>query len=274
MAAERTRALLDWYRENGRDLPWRSSSDPWAILISEVMSQQTQISRVVPAWEAFLVRYPDPEALAASDRAELIGSWAGLGYQRRAINLQRAARIIADSGWPTTVDGLRRLPGVGPYTAAAVACFAFGVPVPAVDTNLRRILSRWHGVALEGPGLDRTAVTELPPDEASHWNQALMDLGATLCRPRDPRCGNCPVESWCEDPTIYRPPPRQSRYDGSVRQARAAILKTLAADGPSDVSTLVSSTGLVPATVWTAAMALESESLVHRKAGMLSLAEA
>ena len=272
MAADRTRALLEWYRANGRDLPWRSTSDPWPILVSEVMSQQTQIARVIPAWEAFLERYPDPDALATSDRAELIGLWAGLGYQRRAINLQRSATIIAESGWPMTVDGLRRLPGIGPYTAAAVACFAFGVPVAAVDTNLRRILSRWHGTTLEGGDLDRAADVELPHARASEWNQALMDLGAVLCRPRDPKCGECPVEAWCQDPGVYRPPPRQSRYEGSVRQARAAILKAVAADGPTELSAIASSGGLDHATTDRAATALARESLVIRRGDVVSLA--
>jgi A/G-specific adenine glycosylase len=272
VAAERTSALLDWYRDNGRNLPWRSTNDPWPILVSEVMSQQTQISRVVPAWTAFMARYPTPGDLARSDRAELIRLWAGLGYQRRALNLQRAAGIVAEKGWPTTVDGLRELPGVGPYTAAAVACFAFGVPIPAIDTNLKRILSRWHGTPLDPAALAAAAASELPHDDAAAWSQALMDLGSELCRPREPRCSACPVTEWCLDPTIYEAPPRQSRYEGSVRQARAAILKTLAKHGPTDLAVVVASTGLDRSTLDAAANALEQESTLVRVADLISLA--
>ena len=273
MAAERTQALLAWYREHGRELPWRGSSDPWAILVSEVMSQQTQIARVVPAWTAFMERYPTPGHLADADRAELVRLWAGLGYQRRAIHLQRAARIVADSGWPTDVAGLRELPGVGPYTAAAVACFAFGVPVPAIDTNLKRILSRWNGEALDSSTLTAAAASELPHDAAAAWSQALMDLGAQLCRPKRPRCGDCPVSEWCADPTVYQPPPRQSRYEGSVRQARAATMRTLAHHGASTTAALAHHTGLAPERLEDAVASLLSDGSVVRRGGRLVIAD-
>lgn len=237
------------------------------------MSQQTQISRVVPAWTTFMDRFPTPGDLARADRAEVITLWAGLGYQRRAINLHRAARMIDESGWPTDVAGLRELPGVGRYTAAAVACFAFGLPVAAVDTNLKRILSRWHGKALSGRELDEAAAAELPRDAAADWAQALMDLGAIVCSPRSPTCDSCPVEEWCTDPGVYEPPPRQSRYEGSVRQARAAILKVLAQHGPATQPDLADSTGLDPATLAVALDALESESVLVRAADMVSLTE-
>jgi A/G-specific adenine glycosylase len=273
VAAEHTQALLDWYREHGRDLPWRRTSDPWAILVSEVMSQQTQISRVVPAWTTFMERFPTPGDLAVSDRSELIRLWAGLGYQRRAINLQRTARIVADSGWPNDVAGLLELPGVGPYTAAAVACFAFGVPVPAVDTNLKRILSRWHGAPLDSSALNAVAVSELPHDAAAPWAQALMDLGAGLCRPKHPRCDACPVSEWCADPTVYQPPPRQSRYEGSVRQARAATMHALAHDGPSTPTALAKRTGLDPGRVADAVTSLVADGSVVRRGETLVIDE-
>jgi A/G-specific adenine glycosylase len=272
VAADRTRALLDWYREHRRGLPWRETSDPWAILVSEVMSQQTQISRVVPAWVAFMERFPTPADLAEADRAELITLWAGLGYQRRAINLQRAARSIEESGWPSDSAGLTQLPGVGPYTAAAVACFAFGEPVPPIDTNLKRILSRWRGEPLSGSSLTEAAVAELPIADAADWAQALMDLGALVCRPKNPACQACPVEDWCIDPGIYESPPKQSTYEGSVRQARAAILKTLAENGPSSADGITEATGLDRAIVVTAADALEREATIVRSANLLSLA--
>lgn len=273
MVAERTRALLDWYREHRRDLPWRATSDPWAILVSEVMSQQTQISRVVPAWTTFMERFPTPGDLARADRGELITLWAGLGYQRRAINLQRTARIVAESGWPSGVAGLMQLPGVGPYTAAAVACFAFGEPVPAVDTNLRRIMSRWSGQPLAGSELEEAAVAELPGAAAADWIQAVMDLGAIVCRPRNPACEACPVEQWCASPDVYVPPPKQSRYEGSVRQARAAVLKTLAEHGSATHRDLVASTGLDQATLAVAVAALEHEGMLLRATDVVSLTE-
>ncbi len=217
-------------------------------------------------------RFPTPGDLASSDLAELITLWAGLGYQRRAINLQRAAAVIDESGWPTDVAGLMQLPGVGPYTAAAVSCFAFGTPVPAVDTNLKRILSRWHGRPLSGSALNDAAAAELPDAEAADWAQAMMDLGAMICRPRNPDCESCPVENWCVDPTIYESPPRQSAYEGSVRQARAALLKLLAIRGPSTLASIVDATGLQPTTLSAALEALERESTVVRAGGLVSLA--
>ena len=268
MAADRNRQLLAWYDEHRRSLPWRSTRDPWAILVSEVMSQQTQISRVVPAWETFMAHYPSPAALAGADRAELITIWAGLGYQRRAFNLQRAASMIADHGWPRSAEELETQPGVGPYTAAAVACFAFGEPVTAVDTNLKRILSRWTGAPLSGRALGEEARSLLGQDRPADWNQAIMDLGALVCRPRDPDCGSCPVAADCADPTVYEPPPRQTRYEGSVRQARAAVLRHLAAHGPSRAEALE---GVSHDTARRAIDALVSEGLVTERSGSLEL---
>lgn len=265
MEAERNRRLLAWYDSNRRPLPWRETGDPWAILVSEVMSQQTQVPRVVPRWQAFMERYPDPGSLADSDRSELIRLWQGLGYQRRAINLQRTAERIVREGWPDTAAELRTLPGVGPYTAAAVACFAFGENVAAVDTNLRRVLSRWEGRPLTDAELSHVASARLDGDRPAEWNQALMDLGATLCRPRSPRCDRCPVEKWCSDPTIYEPPRRQSRYEGSVRQARAAILRHVAACGETPLEEI---RGLDSDTLATAAGALVSEGLLDLSDGI------
>lgn len=238
------------------------------------MSQQTQIARVIPAWRRFLERYPTPHELAGADRTELIRLWDGLGYQRRAFNLQRAAEVIDHRGWPTDVDALSQLPGVGPYTAAAVACFAFDVPVPAVDTNLKRILSRWHGTMLEGEQLAYVASDEMAGADAPAWNQALMDLGAKICRPRKPNCDACPVQSWCADPSVYKPPTRQSRYLGSVRQARAAVVKQLARAPRSEESQLASIVGLDASTVATAVSALEAEQIIERENGWLRLTSA
>ena len=273
MAAERTRALLDWYRRHGRDLPWRDTTDPWAILVSEVMSQQTQISRVLPAWATFMERFPTPGDLAVAGRSELITLWAGLGYQRRAINLQRAARVVSESGWPSDVEGLMELPGVGPYTAAAVASFAFGEPVPAVDTNLKRILSRWHGEPLAGTALRQAASAEIPTTDGADWNQALMDLGATVCRPKNPACDVCPVEDWCTDPEVYEPPPRQSSYEGSARQARAAVLRTVARFGAMSIESLSYRSGIERARLEQAIASLIAEGTVQHHDGEVSIVD-
>lgn len=222
----RSDALLTWYRDNRRDLPWRDVEDPYRILVSEVMLQQTRADRVVAYYVDFVERFPTVETLARAPAAAVLAAWSGLGYNRRALRLREAARLIAEGGWPESVSGLLALPGVGPYTAHAVASFAFGCRVPAPDTNARRVLSRWHGRVLGERELWETATAELPA-EAAAWNQAVMDLGATLCRPREPRCHRCPVARWCTDPTVYRPPPRQPRFEGSLRQARGAVIRTL-----------------------------------------------
>ena len=222
--ALRNGALLRWYHQEQRLLPWRSDPDPYVTLVSEAMLQQTQVERVIPKFEKFMERWPSVDSLARSDPSELLATWSGLGYNTRALRLREAAMVVAESGWPTSVEGLLKLPGVGPYTASAIAAIAFGDRVAAVDTNLRRVISRWEGVPLTGRDLAHVADT-LVTDPAGDWNQALMDLGATLCRPRNPQCAECPVSTWCTDPEVYEPPPRQSSFEGSVRQLRGALVK-------------------------------------------------
>jgi A/G-specific adenine glycosylase len=201
-------ALLAWFADRGRDLPWRRTRDPYAILVSEVMLQQTQVERVVPRYLRWLERWPTAPALASASTAEVIREWQGLGYNRRAVNLQRAAQVVATRGWP---DDLTELPGVGPYTAAAVGNFAFGRAVLPVDTNVRRVQ-------------ERTGY-EFAPAAA----QALMDLGATVCLARVPRCGVCPLAAGCPSRgRRYEPLRRQSRFEGSFRQRRAATLRLVA----------------------------------------------
>jgi len=258
----RTEALLAWFGATARTLPWRGDPDPWHILVSEVMLQQTPVRRVEPRYGPFLAAFPEPAAFAAAPPAEVVAAWGGLGYLRRAFHLQAAARRIAAEGWPTTPADLRELPGVGPYTAAAVACFAFGHPVATVDTNLRRVLSRWEGRPLSGAALAAVAAAEVPARESAAWNQAVMDLGSGTCRPRSPRCDDCPVAEWCSDPAVYEPPPRQSPFDGSVRQARAAILRHLAAAGTAARAGLAAAVGGDPGTVDAALAALAAEGLV------------
>jgi A/G-specific adenine glycosylase len=201
-------ALLSWFAEHGRDLPWRRTRDPYAILVSEVMLQQTQVERVVPRYVAWLERWPTVDLLAASSPAEVIREWQGLGYNRRGLNLHRAAQQIAACGWP---QDLTVLPGVGPYTAAAVASFAFGRDILPVDTNVQRIQER------TGHGFSGAA------------GQALMDLGATVCLARVPRCGICPLANRCPSRgERYAPLRKQSRFEGSFRQRRARTLRLVA----------------------------------------------
>ena len=200
--------LLEWYASHGRDLPWRRTRDPYAILVSEVMLQQTQVERVVPRYRAWLERWPTVEALAAAAPGDAIREWQGLGYNRRALNLHRAARRVAADGWP---EDLTELPGVGAYTAAAVQCFAFGEDVLPVDVNVARVVER----------------TSHPFTAVSA--QALMDLGATVCLARVPRCGICPLAAPCPSRGIRNEPARkQGPFEGSFRQRRAAALRLVA----------------------------------------------
>jgi len=208
-------SLLAWYRESGRDLPWRSTRDPYAILVSEVMLQQTQVERVIPRYLRWLERWPTAAALASASPAEVLREWQGLGYNRRALNLHRAARVIAEHRWP---EDLTELPGVGRYTADAVRSFALGEPVLPADTNVRRVQER-TGFAF-GP----------------ECGQALMDLGATICLARVPRCTVCPLADACPSRgQRYEPLRKQSRFEGSFRQRRALALKAvLAGEDPDD----------------------------------------
>ncbi|NCA15066.1 MAG: A/G-specific adenine glycosylase, partial [Proteobacteria bacterium] len=185
---------------------WRRTRDPYAILVAEAMLQQTQVDRVRPKWEAFLAAFPTLRALADAPRADVIRAWAGLGYNRRAVALHEIAQTVTGSGaetLPASVEALRALPGIGPYTAGAIACFAFGLPEPVLDTNVRRVLDRIYAIeASPGVPADRhgwaMARAALPPDaDVYDWNQALMDLGATICVARAPRCGACPVRESC-----------------------------------------------------------------------------
>jgi A/G-specific adenine glycosylase len=209
--------LLAWYRQNRRKLPWRDTRDPYAVLVSEVMAQQTQVERVVPRWERWLARWPSVESLAAATAADVIREWQGLGYNRRALALHRAAQQVAAGGWP---DDLTELPGVGRYTADAVACFAFGRDVLPVDVNVRRVQARTGA--------------EFGPAAA----QALMDLGATVCLARIPRCGECPLADACPSRGLrFEPLRRQGPFEGSFRQRRSAVLR-LVADAQRDLAEL------------------------------------
>jgi A/G-specific adenine glycosylase len=233
-------ALLEWYAANGRDLPWRRTRDPYAILVSEVMLQQTQVDRVVPRYLEWLERWPTVQALAAASAGDVIRAWQGLGYNRRAVNLHRAACAIAAAGWP---EDLTDLPGVGRYTADAVACFALEHDVLPVDTNVRRVIER-SGLVFGAPHA-----------------QALMDVGATICLARVPRCGACPLAPSCpSNGRRYEPLRKQSRFAGSFRERRAQTLWIIA-NAPRSVAALDLE----------AVTALERDGLVHVRHGTAHL---
>ncbi len=202
LPADARDALLHWYDEHGRSLAFRSTRDPWAVLVSEVMAQQTQVARVEDAWRRFLAAYPTPAALAAASPADVIRAWQGMGYDRRALNLRRAAIAIRDDHGghvPDEVEALDALPGIGPYTARAVAAIAFGCPVGPLDTNVRRVLRRVLALDGEPAGRAFQATADASVDRArpGDWTHAMMDVGATLCRPRSTRCAECPLRPWC-----------------------------------------------------------------------------
>jgi len=226
-------AILAWYAAVKRDLPWRRTHDPWAILVSEVMLQQTQVARVVPYYEAFLSSFPDATALARASAAEALRAWSGLGYNRRALALQAAARAVARDGWPRSAEGLRALPGIGPYTAAAVASFAFGEQVAAVDTNVRRVIERLDRRRRRPGDLARRAAALLPAGRAADWNQAMMELGATVCGARAPACEACPAASCRTRGRPLAAPAGRAReavrFEDTDRYVRGRIVAALAA---------------------------------------------
>jgi len=229
--------ILAWYLADHRDLPFRRSREPWPVLVAEVMLQQTQASRISERFDAFIDRCPSPAAMAAATPAQVLADWSGLGYNRRALNLHAAAVLIARDGWPDTVEGLERLPGIGPYSARAIASIAFGQPVGAVDTNVRRWIVRRFAAdpgdrrALQDMA-DRlaTAARSLDPQEAATWTHATMEFGARICTARTPRCDICPVSRGCPSRSDPRPVPvpRQSASTVATRGARGALLRALA----------------------------------------------
>jgi A/G-specific adenine glycosylase len=237
-------AVLDWYAANGRDLAFRRTTDPWAVLVSEVIAQQTQAARAAEAWTRFIAQFPTPAALAAVSPAVVIRAWRGLGYNRRAVRLREAAvAIVRDHGGrvPESLEVLQALPGIGPYTARAVLVFAFGRPVATLDTNVRRVLDRAVGPLPSSPRAMQAAADEfVPPNAAAAWSHALMDIGATTCGPREPRCDACPLRTWCRTAsggptgvtTVRVRTPNGSRrstqaFPGTTRWLRGRILDRL-----------------------------------------------
>ena len=234
--------LLGWSDPHQRDLPWRQTRDPWAVLVSEVMSQQTQIERVVPKWREFIKRYPTPRHLAAAPLGDVIAFWVGLGYNRRAKYLHVCAQVVVDQhegALPSDLDGLLSLPGIGPYTARAVLAFAFEHDVGVVDTNVGRVLARVGGSSLSSEQAQSLADALVPEGRGWQWNQSLLDFGASVCTKRNPSCSECPMRESCSwrgsgpDPAIGSAGVSvpQSTFAGSDRQGRGRFLLKLA-NGP------------------------------------------
>ncbi|MGH2546830.1 MAG: A/G-specific adenine glycosylase [Actinomycetota bacterium] len=264
-------ALLAWFEPRRRAYPWRGARDPYRVLVSEMMLQQTQAARVAPAYRSFLRRFPTIRALARASPADVVRAWGSLGYNRRAMALSEAARVIVrDHGGRVPGDPrlLAGLPGVGPYTAAAVASLGHGVPVPAIDTNVRRVVARAR------IGRDDAAPAEveeatrawLDLSDPGSWNQALMDLGREVCR-LVPRCEACPLSSACrfrrEGSTPARRRRRQARFEGSVRQVRGGVIRELRGVGSMTLAALAARLGRGPADVRSAVQRLSAEGLVR-----------
>jgi A/G-specific adenine glycosylase len=237
LVADARARVLDWFGQSGRGLPWRATRDPYRVLVAEVLAQQTQAARAAAAWPRFLERFPDVAALAAATPAEVLRAWQGLGYNRRALALRATAQAVVErGGWPDTVEGLAALPGIGPYTARAVACFALGLQVAPVDTNVARVLARaltGGDPSQLGPAArQRLADAAMPAGRAWEWSSALMDVGALHCRPR-PRCEGCPLEARCRWRALGPAAPaarvrRQEPFRMSERRWRGAVVRALA----------------------------------------------
>ena len=233
-------AVLAWYDATGRELAFRATSDPYAVLVSELMAQQTQATRAAEGWTSWMARFPSVEALASAPVADVLRAWAGLGYNRRAVHLHRAAQAIVaehDGRVPSSVRELESLPGVGPYTARAVSAIAFGEPVGAVDVNVKRVLGRIVAGGPEGlapSAMQALADASVPGDRAGAWTHALMDVGQRVCRPRRPNCAECPAIAWCAYAAGVRPavvvgdPPARRRpepvFESTNRWLRGRIL--------------------------------------------------
>lgn len=263
--------LLAWFAPRRRAYPWREARDPYRVLVSEIMLQQTQAARVAPAYRSFVRRFPTIRSLAWAPRADVVRAWGSLGYNRRAVALSEAARIIVrdhDARVPADPGILAGLPGVGPYTAAAVASLGHGVPVPAIDTNVQRVVARARiGRDDAAPAEVRAAASAwLDRSEPASWNQALMDLGREICRPA-PRCEACPLSGSCRFRASGTAPRRrarrQGRFEGSFRQLRGAVIRELRSAGAVSLRTLAGRVGRRPDEVAEAVGRLAAEGLVR-----------
>jgi A/G-specific adenine glycosylase len=256
LIADRQADVLGWWIGRARDLPWRRTRDAWEVLVCEVMAQQTQVVRVAERWPVFLERFPTAAACAAAPASEVLRLWSGMGYNRRALALHRCAMAVVEhhgGRLPSDLPSLLALPGIGPYTARAVAAFAYELDHGVVDTNTARVLARWAGRRLGPREVQAAADEAVPAGEAWAWNQAMLDLGAGVCRRRSPRCDECPVRSSCAWAVAGSPEPDpadgsagvstgQSRFDGSDRQGRGRLVEALRS-GPVDARRLAVAMG-------------------------------
>jgi A/G-specific adenine glycosylase len=271
-------SLLSWYATDHRDFPWRRTTDPYAVLVSEVMLQQTQASRVAERFPIFMRRFPTAAALAAATEAQVLAAWSGLGYNRRALALRRAATEVASHGWPQDMEALTRLPGIGPYTARAMASLAFGEPVGVVDTNVRRWLVRRFGLRADTRLVELQTLADAlaiagSAADAAPWTHATMEFGAAICTPRSPRCNACPIADGCPSRGMAAtvPVPRQASFAGSDRAYRGAILRALSGARRHAI-TMRAAGDLVPeGAVERVVAGLERDGLLHRSTGRLVL---
>lgn len=289
------RSLLDWYRDNGRRFPWRQvNPDPYMVLVSEIMLQQTQAQRVAEALPRFLEHFPSLVRLAAASNADVIRQWKGMGYNSRALRLRDAARVIVEQHngvVPATVEELRKLPGVGPYTSASVVTFAFNRRVVVLDVNVRRVYSRWMRqqrttIDVESDDvLSQFALTLIPLRSASRWHHAVMDLGATICTARKPACTSCPIADTCPSAHTLAPAQRATRAEPLFRGEPQRLWRGRFVDALREAPSGLTPRALVAATkagkltadeqVWFNAVisALERDGVVTRTDGRIRLAD-
>ncbi|MDP9236650.1 MAG: A/G-specific adenine glycosylase [Chloroflexota bacterium] len=295
-------ALLDWHAAHALQAPWRESGDPYQALVAAVMAQQTQMSRVLPVYERFMAAFPSVELLAAASAGDVIRAWAGMGYNQRAVRLHRAARQIVASGWPHDAESLAKIDGVGPFTAAIIASFAFGTAAACVDTNVRRVLGRLAGdESIDGPALQALADASIAAAAPAAWNQTLMDYGARICTSM-PKCAECVVSTWCptyarrtEAPLLLaegrasydarprrRAAKRESPFEGSSRYYRGRIIDLLCRLAPDDSISVEALPALLSDAdsglpdselIWGLVSALEHAGLAHSDSGRISLPE-
>jgi A/G-specific adenine glycosylase len=287
------RALLSWHERHGMQAPWRESGRPYECLVAAVMAQQTQMSRVAASYERFIAAFPTIESLAAATAGAVIRVWAGMGYNRRAVRLHDAAKHIVANGWPRRAVDLARIDGIGPFTAAIVASFAFGERAACVDTNVRRVLGRLAGDEAVGTRPMQTlADSAVASDEPARWNQALMDYGATVCTMR-PKCGECVIARWCASRSRYaahelgelraayrgRAAKSETPFVGSTRYYRGRIIDALRGLRPGDSIAMrslrmVIANGHAPPSLGemrTLVLALERHGLAVMRRGRVSL---
>jgi A/G-specific adenine glycosylase len=274
-------ALLKWGSDTLRDLPWRRTRNPWHVLVSEVMLQQTSVARVLPKFEAFINEFPAPHDLASAPLGDALRLWSGLGYPRRCRNLREAARVLHEEfngEFPESVDVLLTLPGVGQYTSRAVLAFAFEHDVAVVDTNVSRVLSRLEGRALKAKELQVLADSFVPQGLGWEWNQVMMDFGARHCTARQPQCAQCPLRQLCvwkgegvdPAPASAGASKPQGRFEGSDRQARGRAMRAVA-DGVTTLAALAKTMGVEEDRARSLVSALVDEGLLVRSGKRFTL---